>query len=65
MGTWHNGSTASFSHVPFRVRVRCARRRFEGGSYRDSGHSGFYTLVSYVDVPSFKGLSNVTLLDDG
>ena len=39
-------------NVPFRVRVRLARRRNED---EDSPHK-FYTLVTHVPVASFKGL---------
>ncbi|XP_046853574.1 60S ribosomal protein L31-like [Xenia sp. Carnegie-2017] len=39
-------------NVPFRVRVRLARRRNED---EDSPHK-FYTLVTHVPVDSFKGL---------
>ncbi len=41
-----------FSHVPYRVRVRLARQRNED---EDSPHK-LYTLVTFVRVPSFKGL---------
>lgn len=40
-----------FRNVPFRVRVRLARRRNED---EDSPHK-FYTLVTHVPVDSFKG----------
>lgn len=43
----------SFSHVPYRVRVRLARQRNED---EDSAHK-LYTLVTFVRVPSFKGSS--------
>jgi large subunit ribosomal protein L31e len=42
-----------FSHVPYRVRVRLARQRNED---EDSIHK-LYTLVTFVRVPSFKGLN--------
>ncbi len=41
-----------FSHVPYRIRVRLARQRNED---EDSLHK-LYTLVTFVRVPSFKGL---------
>ncbi len=41
-----------FSHVPYRIRVRLARQRNED---EDSVHK-LYTLVTFVRVPSFKGL---------
>ena len=46
-----------FRNVPFRVRVRCARRRNED---EDSVHK-LYTLVTYVPVTSFKGLTNLNV----
>nr|CAJ17410.1 ribosomal protein L31e [Sphaerius sp. APV-2005] len=39
-------------NVPFRVRVRLSRRRNDDG---DSANK-LYTLVTYVPVPTFKGL---------
>ncbi|XP_063237060.1 large ribosomal subunit protein eL31 [Bacillus rossius redtenbacheri] len=39
-------------NVPFRIRVRLSRRRNDD---EDSPHK-LYTLVTYVPVPSFKGL---------
>ena len=48
-------------NVPFRVRVRLHRRRNED---EDSAHK-FYTLVTHVDVESFKGLETKTVdIDD-
>ncbi|VDD87046.1 unnamed protein product [Enterobius vermicularis] len=44
-------------NVPFRVRVRLARRRNED---EDSPHK-LYTLVSYVQVNSFKGLTTINV----
>ena len=46
-------------HVPFRVRVRLARKRNDD---EDSPHK-LYTLVSYVNVPSFKGLQTENVDD--
>jgi large subunit ribosomal protein L31e len=48
--------------VPFRVRVRLSRRRNED---EDSPHK-LYTLVTVVNVDSFKGLQteNVDTNDD-
>ncbi|XP_030836474.1 60S ribosomal protein L31 [Strongylocentrotus purpuratus] len=43
--------------VPFRVRVRLARKRNED---EDSPHK-LYTLVTHVAVPSFKGLQTVNV----
>ncbi|XP_022103062.1 60S ribosomal protein L31-like [Acanthaster planci] len=43
--------------VPFRVRVRLARKRNED---EDSPHK-LYTLVTHVEVPSFKGLQTVNV----
>ncbi|XP_054756103.1 large ribosomal subunit protein eL31-like [Lytechinus pictus] len=43
--------------VPFRVRVRLARKRNED---EDSPHK-LYTLVTHVPVPSFKGLQTVNV----
>ena len=40
-----------YRNVPFRIRVRCARKRNED---EDSPHK-FYTLVTHVPVDSFKG----------
>ncbi|CAF5205814.1 unnamed protein product, partial [Rotaria magnacalcarata] len=45
---WSQG----INHVPYRVRVRLARQRNED---EDSLHK-LYTLVTFVRVPSFKGL---------
>jgi len=45
---WSQG----INHVPYRVRVRLSRQRNED---EDSPHK-LYTLVTYVRVPSFKGL---------
>jgi large subunit ribosomal protein L31e len=42
----------SFSNVPFRVRVRLARLRNED---EDSANK-LYTLVTHVNVATFKGL---------
>ncbi|XP_074595698.1 ribosomal protein L31 [Brevipalpus obovatus] len=39
-------------NVPYRVRVRLSRKRNED---EDSPHK-LYTLVTYVNVPTFKGL---------
>ncbi|XP_013421033.1 60S ribosomal protein L31 [Lingula anatina] len=44
-------------NVPYRVRVRLARKRNED---EDSPHK-LYTLVTYVPVASFKGLSTVNV----
>ncbi len=41
-----------FSHVPYRVRVRLARQRNED----EDSPNKLYTLVTFVRVPSFKGL---------
>jgi len=41
----------SFSHVPYRVRVRLARQRNED----EDSPNKLYTLVTFVRVPSFKG----------
>lgn len=41
-----------FRNVPFRIRVRCNRKRNED---EDSPHK-FYTLVTHVVVDSFKGV---------
>lgn len=41
-----------YSNVPFRIRVRCARKRNED---EDSPHK-FYTLVTHVAVDTFKGV---------
>ncbi|KAK0409176.1 hypothetical protein QR680_004385 [Steinernema hermaphroditum] len=43
--------------VPFRVRVRLARRRNED----DEAPNKLYTLVSYVPVTSFKKLTTVNV----
>jgi len=40
------------SHVPYRVRVRLARQRNED----EDSPNKLYTLVTFVRVPSFKGL---------
>merc|ERR1711915_634631 len=52
---WSNGIRA----VPKRVRVRMARR---GNNDEDSIHA-YYTLVSLVIVPSFKGLTTQNVED--
>merc|ERR1712121_42543 len=44
-------------NVPFRVRVRLARKRNED---EDSPHK-LYTLVTYVPVTTFKGLQTVNV----
>lgn len=44
-------------NVPFRVRVRLARKRNED---EDSANK-LYTLVTYVPVTSFKGLNTVNV----
>ena len=46
------------SNVPFRIRVRCARKRNED---EDSPHK-FYTLVTHVAVDSFKGQKHCVFL---
>ncbi|KAJ8027748.1 60S ribosomal protein L31 [Holothuria leucospilota] len=46
--------------VPHRVRVRLARKRNED---EDSPHK-LYTLVTYVEVPSFKGLQTLNVDSD-
>merc|ERR1712071_9513 len=43
--------------VPFRVRVRLARKRNED---EDSPHK-LYTLVSFVEVATFKGLQTINV----
>ncbi|ELT89131.1 hypothetical protein CAPTEDRAFT_178170 [Capitella teleta] len=50
---WQHG----ISNVPFRVRVRMARKRNED---EDSTHK-LYTLVSYVPVTTFKGTQTVNV----
>lgn len=40
-------------NVPRRIRIRCARRRNEE---EGEGKEKFYTYVTLVEVPSFKGL---------
>merc|ERR1711976_624985 len=50
---WSNGK----ANVPFRVRVRLARKRNED---EDSVHK-LYTLVSYVPVTTFKGTQTVNV----
>ena len=45
------GCLLFFSNVPYRVRVRLARKRNED---EDSAHK-LYTLVTYVPVTTFKG----------
>merc|ERR1739845_33549 len=52
---WHNGIRA----VPNRVRVRMARKRNKD---EDSIHS-YYTLVTFVPVASFKGLTTMNVED--
>eukprot|EP00112_Aurelia_sp_Birch-Aquarium-sp1_P012468 Seg2622.1 transcript_id=Seg2622.1/GoldUCD/mRNA.D3Y31 product="60S ribosomal protein L31" pseudo=true protein_id=Seg2622.1/GoldUCD/D3Y31 len=47
-------------NVPFRVRVRLARRRNED---EDSAHK-LYTLVTHVRVDSFKGLQTKNVESD-
>jgi len=47
-----------FSHVPYRVRVRLARQRNED----EDSPNKLYTLVTFVRVPSFKGLCLVIFL---
>ncbi len=46
-----------FRNVPFRVRVRLARRRNDD---EDSPHK-LYTLVTHVPVTSFKKLTTVNV----
>lgn len=46
-----DNSFCNLSHVPYRVRVRLARKRNED---EDSPHK-LYTLVTFVPVLSFKG----------
>ncbi|PIK52298.1 putative 60S ribosomal protein L31 [Apostichopus japonicus] len=43
--------------VPYRVRVRLARKRNED---EDSIHK-LFTLITYVEVPSFKGLQTLNV----
>ncbi len=45
---WSRG----IAHVPFRVRVRCERKRNED----EEAAERTYTLVSFVNVDSFKGM---------
>ncbi|CAF1102009.1 unnamed protein product [Adineta ricciae] len=45
---WSQG----INHVPYRVRVRLARQRNED----EDSPNKLYTLVTFVRVPSFKGL---------
>lgn len=47
-------------NVPVRVRVKFSRKRNED----DEAEEKLYTLVSYVPVDSFKGLTNVTVEDE-
>ncbi|WP_411026577.1 50S ribosomal protein L31e, partial [Salmonella sp. s54395] len=46
--------------VPFRVRVRLARKRNED---EDSPHK-LYTLITHVEVPSFRGLQTINVDTD-
>merc|ERR1740128_955179 len=50
---WHKG----VKNVPFRIRVRLARKRNED---EDSVHK-LYTLITYVPVTTFKGLQTVNV----
>merc|ERR1740128_67704 len=50
---WHKG----VKNVPFRIRVRLARKRNED---EDSVHK-LYTLVTYVPVATFKGSQTVNV----
>merc|ERR1711924_422310 len=47
---WHK----CIHNVPYRVRVRCARRRNEDEEAKER----LYTVVSVVNVRTFKGLQN-------
>jgi len=49
---WSHG----ISNVPKRVRVNLARKRNEDEDAKEK----FYTLVTYVPVPTFTGLQSVT-----
>lgn len=44
-------------NVPYRIRVRCNRKRNED----DDSANKFYTLVTHVVVESFKGLETKTV----
>lgn len=44
-------------NVPFRMRVRCHRKRNEDEDARNK----FYTLVTYVPVETFKKLETITV----
>ncbi|WP_411025987.1 hypothetical protein, partial [Salmonella sp. s54496] len=46
--------------VPFRVRVRLARKRNED----EDSPNKLYTLVTYVEVTSFKGLQTLNVDSD-
>ena len=47
-------------NVPYRVRVRLSRRRNE----EDDAKNKLYTLVTWVYVPTFKGLETAEVADD-
>ena len=47
-------------NVPYRVRVRLSRRRNED----DDAKNKLYTLVTWVHVPTFKGLQTEEVADD-
>jgi large subunit ribosomal protein L31e len=47
-------------HVPYRVRVRLARKRNED----EDSPNKLYTLVTFVQVPTFKGTQTVNVEAD-
>eukprot|EP00033_Pygsuia_biforma_P000018 GCRY01000026.1.p1 GENE.GCRY01000026.1~~GCRY01000026.1.p1 ORF type:complete len:130 (+),score=39.87 GCRY01000026.1:49-390(+) len=47
-------------NVPFRIRVRCARKRNED----DEAKEEFYTIVSHVPVESYKTLTTKKVTDE-
>ena len=47
-------------NIPRRVRVRFSRQRNQD----ENSEEKLFTVVSYVPVTSFKGLSTETILDD-
>jgi len=53
---WNQG----IRNVPYRVRVRLHRKRNEDEDATDK----LYTLVTHVNVSTFKGLQNIAVKDD-
>ncbi|MCL4127861.1 UNVERIFIED_CONTAM: hypothetical protein GTU68_015160 [Idotea baltica] len=57
---WSRGINFLCRNVPFRIRVRLSRRRNED----EESSLPFYTLVTFVPVPTFKGLGTENV-DEG